>query len=1530
MNRQSRLGFKLLLCAVLAWAGVLPLPGLPGMPLRQAQATDANGHLTDEELFGAWDGTTSAWTTAGKLDYGYSSGLTPVEAAVKAGDYALAKEELLDYYKTRTGFSAFPLSANGTYTADLTADHILWRSGGSATPETEFSIGETEAEYSVDLTSGVSASFAGGQKEFSYILMGRYKNDTAYAELYSSEQSANRPMLEITAGGTTVSVPAFQDSYIRAGSAYQNVSYGASPTLYVQDSGIAANAPLDENSRRAYLSFRIPTGVTGTITSAVLKVYGQASAGSGGVDVLVVRNGFGYSADTLTWLNSSSDIFSYNGLADGPDWTNPSGAQVEYVWTLSRFQFFGDIVGAYAATGDEKYARESLRLLEDFISQPSAYNVPSTSQAKRSIDVSFRPYLIPRMLEHLYASPWLTPDVFAELLKNVWQTENWLNFDPNAQGGNNWALIEAKGVYASALYFPEFTDAAVWSDTQKQRIDKQISRLVFLDGGYTEASYNYSLVALQVFWDFKRLADLYGDTMTQTFKNNIVKVARYMMDFTLPSGYSPVYGDGGSFQALGTYAQIANDFGDEELQYFASMGAAGTEPQHDSSYYPDTKQVTMRTGWQPDDKYMLFTNSTGTHGHMDQNALIAYAYGKVLLTDTGVNDYNTSNPISKWQFDDVESHNTIRIDGQPQSKYNGLNAVSKDTMTYTGQGSAFDFSEGTTYATTGFEHTRSVLFVKPDYWIVSDWVGGEATATGTHTFEQNWHTMPGANPFIDGTTKAAATQFSDQPNIAIVPASPSSLGGAVVKDGWYGATSAPNEQFVQYSKTAAGPVTFDTVLVPTGVGESRSVTASALAVAPATNAATAMAIDLDSGGRTAAYYLSRERNAVVERSFGTYSFNGKMAYVEKNGAGTIDSVSLIGGSTLSESGTTIIAAKEELEDMAVRWNGATLELSGSKLVADADSSRAIGIAAAGITKVTLNGVELPFAASGGYVYAVRPASVVYDYAKDFGVVSAVYGWQYKSAGGTQPLLWQPAGAGGFAFGTDDFSSTVVQGHWSVTNNDRAYWTVVERPGYMRIKTQPGDLWATSTGQKNLILQVPFFPDYQVETKLEFSPTTNYQAAGLILYADEDNYIKFDRAYDSSRGGAIVRVVREFQTASDTFFRAVDAIPDPLVGSDIMFRLTKRGVTLKAEYSGDGTNWTTFGSTYQIPSDTMKIGMHAMNTAASTVPKNADFDYFHVTQLLPDRWVENTAASTPIHTKDYTIPGTGLDAVMRWVAPASGTVHIHGNVASQNAFAGGDNFQVKVEQNGVNVWPKTGFQTVGRADTRGYAISELVQVQQGDVLSFTTNRVANAQNDVAKWQLELTMYPDAAAAVSGFDDGTSPGWTPLNASRWTVDSASGTYRLIASGYSPQSGDRPGEYSLLGGADADSFRLSLKVGVDDDLAANPDANAVVLFNYQDDANYYYLRLDNDAQQVRLYKVSGGIARVIADSTSADWIQDNALHAVVIDRDGPAGTIAVSLDKQVILRAADRELRGGTIGVGSLDGAASFDDIGLVALD
>ena len=232
----------------------------------------------------------------------------------------------------------------------------------------------------------------------------------------------------------------------------------------------------------------------------------------------------------------------------------------------------------------------------------------------------------------------------------------------------------------------------------------------------------------------------------------------------------------------------------------------------------------------------------------------------------------------------------------------------------------------------------------------------------------------------------------------------------------------------------------------------------------------------------------------------------------------------------------------------------------------------------------------------------------------------------------------------------------------------------------------------------------------------------------------------------------------------------------------------------------------------------------------------------------------------------------------------------------------------------------------RLDNDGYTVHLSVSPLAEDMLY--TVRVSNVQ--------DLARNPNAIDAQSSlsftfrtaddFEDGDPDGWTPLNASNWSVveDEGDMAYFLNNSSFSSGGGGRLGEYSLLAGSYAD-FTLSVQARLGDDIGRNRFADYAIVFGYQDENNYYYAMLNNEQAATQLFKVVDG-NRVELATASGDWLNDNAYHRIDVRRSGSA--ISVDFDGTTILSASDSSLGRGQVGVGSFNDSAYFDDISVVA--
>jgi len=188
---------------------------------------------------------------------------------------------------------------------------------------------------------------------------------------------------------------------------------------------------------------------------------------------------------------------------------------------------------------------------------------------------------------------------------------------------------------------------------------------------------------------------------------------------------------------------------------------------------------------------------------------------------------------------------------------------------------------------------------------------------------------------------------------------------------------------------------------------------------------------------------------------------------------------------------------------------------------------------------------------------------------------------------------------------DEFISSTLGTHWFWIREDPSHWSLKVRPGYLRITTQKGDIATTLYyDSRNLLLQGTKSGDFVISTRLHIQPSYDYHQGGLIVYSNDDNYVKLVRSHVLKDGGNVVELISE-KDGKMTFLSL------RLPAKDVYLRLTRTGSSYMGEYSTSGkpAEWFTVGSA-SITLDSPKVGLIAISGPLLNVPEiPVDFDYF---------------------------------------------------------------------------------------------------------------------------------------------------------------------------------------------------------------------------------------------------------------------------------------------------------------------------------
>lgn len=505
-------------------------------------------------------------------------------------------------------------------------------------------------------------------------------------------------------------------------------------------------------------------------------------------------------------------------LEHAPEWLQ---GPLEWTHVLSRFGYWRDLGFAYWATGESKYAEDFVFLLEDWVAKNPVPRVTSNNRGTRgsvwrTLETGIRGDGWPDSMEMFMDAPEFDAEAKYVMCKSLVEQARYLHRYEVRFSAGNWQVVECTGLAAIGVMLPECKEAGDWRQRGWHYLVEHMQRDVYPDGAHSEVTPGYHGWVMEQFLRASRLAALNGYEVPGLTDRH-EKMYEFLMYISKPDRRFPSLGDagsGGSIQgnmAIGALLYNRPDMrylgvkdpdpgwvwtlGADALDRYAKMEAR--PPAFTSSFLPNAKYYVMRTGWEAPDRYLLFDCAPwgGGHSHQDRLQVICYA-GRDLLMDSG--QYSYDQPLSGRYFRRSVAHNVILIDDGEQPDSNP-EVLAWHTAPQ------FDFAAGSITG-KGISHQRSVMFVKPGYWVVVDHVSGE----GTHRLTRLFH-FPRVG--IQAADNIAQTQFPDGNNISVVGDPAAKL---EMREGYLpgGAAKADPAPVAAFDVTCALPATFVTVLTP--------------------------------------------------------------------------------------------------------------------------------------------------------------------------------------------------------------------------------------------------------------------------------------------------------------------------------------------------------------------------------------------------------------------------------------------------------------------------------------------------------------------------------------------------------------------------------------------------------------------------------------------------------------------------------------------------------------------------------------------
>ena len=457
----------------------------------------------------------------------------------------------------------------------------------------------------------------------------------------------------------------------------------------------------------------------------------------------------------------------------------------EWTWQLSRHPFWVTLGQAFWKTGDEKFARAFVRQMTHWVlnvlvpvgedgntwKHDARMGSPNTN-CWRTIECGIRAgQTWPYAFFYFLPSEAFTEEAVCLMLKSMVEHARHLLRWPQS---GNWLTMEANGLYHLGVLFPEFKESAEWRRASMERLHKELDNQVYPDGAQMELSPSYHQVSLRNFVMAYNLGSLNGQPIPSDYVAKLERLYNYDLYLAMPDLRMPALNDG-DWTDVRPWMKNALDFFPErqDFQWAASGGKEGERPVTLSIAFPYAGHFVMRSGWEENDGYLLFDG--GPHGydhqHEDKLNIVLYAQGRVHLTDPGTH----SNDHSKWHtyVRSTRAHNTVLVDGLGQNRQARANreaGVSTPLPHTWVSNPSFDFASASyedgygAQRSRGVTHTRSILFIKPDVWIVTDFL--RATDGAIHRYEALFH-LDSIKVDVVGNGKSVETCNRDAGNLGI-------------------------------------------------------------------------------------------------------------------------------------------------------------------------------------------------------------------------------------------------------------------------------------------------------------------------------------------------------------------------------------------------------------------------------------------------------------------------------------------------------------------------------------------------------------------------------------------------------------------------------------------------------------------------------------------------------------------------------------------------------------------------------------------
>lgn len=449
--------------------------------------------------------------------------------------------------------------------------------------------------------------------------------------------------------------------------------------------------------------------------------------------------------------------WDYNGPED----------DIEWAWALNRHYPISDILPFYFETKDAKYAQYIDSFIKDWIVESWPYPAKRSSTAMwRGLEVSFRVKVWSQVFYGLMDSGYLSEATQLLILSSL---PDHAHYAHNFHGQNNWLTMEISGLVTVATKWPEFQKSKEWQEYAIFTMTESLKNQVYPDGAQTELTTHYHRGALGNFYLFYEICKWADISLPVTYQTQLENMWNYLALIMRPDGNALLNNDADLDYNRDRVLKMANSYNREDWRYIASNGESGIIPNNGPSFiFPWAGHLISRNNYSKDAHWSFFDIGPwgSGHQHNDKLHISISAYGRDLLVDAGRFAYR-GEVADKFRAyaRGTQGHNTILIDGKgqmPDVKVTDKPLAEnhfKITPEFDYAWNSFDKY----YDLTDVVHTRTLFYVRDNFWVVVD----KVKTAKPRNIETLWHWHPRCK--VEKQSNGVVASTNAKGNLKIIP-----------------------------------------------------------------------------------------------------------------------------------------------------------------------------------------------------------------------------------------------------------------------------------------------------------------------------------------------------------------------------------------------------------------------------------------------------------------------------------------------------------------------------------------------------------------------------------------------------------------------------------------------------------------------------------------------------------------------------------------------------------------------------------------